>query len=154
MHARAILGFIAGMALILGFTGCYKKSGKAVVLDKEHIAVREIVPTPASDQTATPGEIAASSPEPTPTVEEAPELAADEIVVDTYVMKKDARGTSRDPRATSDEQWIVWVKMIGGRRLEVHTDKAHWDKVKIGDQINVSYREGKYTGTVWASEIE
>jgi hypothetical protein len=82
------------------------------------------------------------------------ELAEDEIVVDTYVMKKDARGTSRDPRATSDEQWIVQVQMIGGPRIKVQTDKAHWDKVKIGDQINVSYREGKYTGTIWASEIE
>lgn len=143
------------MAVIVSFAGCWKKSGKAVVLEKEHIAVREITPTPAPDQTATPGEVTASSPEPTPRVEEAPELAEDEIVVDTYVMKKDARGTSRDPRATSDEQWIVRVQMIDGlRQIKVQTDKAHWDKVKIGDQINVSYREGKYTGTVWAAEID
>jgi hypothetical protein len=140
--------------MIMGFAGCSKKSGKAVVLEKEHIAVREIVPTPAPDQTAAPGEVAARSPEPTPRYEEAPELAADEIVVDTYVMKKDARGTSRDPRATTDEQWIVRVQMIAGLRIKVQTDRAHWDKVKVGDQINVSYRQGNYTGTVWASEIE
>ena len=118
-----------------------KKSGKAVVLEKEHIAVREIVPTPAPDQTATPGAVTASSPEPTPGYEEARELSADEIVVDTYVMRKDARGTSRDPRATSDEQWIVQVQMLGGLRIKVQTDRAHWDKVKVGDQINVSYRQ-------------
>jgi len=141
--------------MVLTFAGCSKKSGKAVVLEKEHIAAREIVSTPAPDQSATPGEVAASSPEPTPREEEAPELAEDEIAVDTYVMKKDARGTSRDPRATSDEQWIVRVQMVAGlRRIKVQTDKAHWDKVKIGDQINISYREGKYTGTVWAADIE
>lgn len=140
--------------MTLTFAGCSKKSGKAVVLEKEHIAAREIVPTPAPDQTATPDEVTASSPEPMPGVEEARELAEDEVEVDTYVMKKDARGTSRDPRATSDEQWIVRVQMIAGRRVKVRTDKAHWDKIKSGDQINVSYREGKYTGTVWASEIE
>ena len=154
MRSQTVFGLVAVMIASVGVAGCWKKSGQAVVLEKEHIAVREIVPTPASDQTATPGEVAASSPEPTPRVEEAPELAADEIVVDTYVMKKDARGTSRDPRATSDEQWIVRVQMIGGPRIKVQTDKAHWDKVKIGDQIKVSYREGKYTGTVWASKIE
>ena len=151
----ALSGFVVGTATILIFAGCSKKSGKAVVLEKEHIAIREIVATPATEQAAIPGEVAASSPEPTPRVEEAPELAADEIVIDTYVMKKDARGTSRDPRATSDEQWIVRVQMVADlRRIKVQTDKAHWDKVKVDDQINVSYREGKYTGTVWAADIE
>jgi hypothetical protein len=35
---------MAGMAGILSFAGCWKKSGKAVVLEKEHIAAREITP--------------------------------------------------------------------------------------------------------------
>lgn len=155
MRWHTILRFTAGMAVILSLGGCSKKGGKALVLEKEHIAVREIVATPATELAATPGEVTARSPEPTPRVEEAPELAEDEIEVDTYVMKKDARGTSRDPRAMSDEQWIVRVQMIDGlRQIKVQTDKAHWDKVKVGDRINISYREGKYTGTVWAAEID
>jgi hypothetical protein len=142
--------------MILSFPGCSKKSGKAVVLEKEHIAVREIVPTPTAQQSASPGEPTPSPRELPAQEEEKPrELAEDEVDVDTYVMKKDARGTSRDPRATSDEQWIVRVQMTADlRQIKVQTDKAHWDKVKIGDQIDVSYREGKYTGTVWAAEIE
>jgi len=155
MRPQVILGMIAAVVVGANLAGCQKKSGKAVVLEKEHIAAREIVSTPAPDQTATPGEVTASSPEPSPRVEEAPELAEDEIEVDTYVMKKDARGTSRDPRAMSDEQWIVRVQMTADLlRIKVQTDKAHWDKVKIGDRIDVSYRQGKYTGTVWAAEIE
>jgi hypothetical protein len=156
MHSQVILGFIAGMAMILSFAGCSKKSGKAVVLEKEHIDAREITPTPIAQQSASPTEPTPGASELASREEEKPrELAEDEIVVDTYVMKKDARGTSRDPRATSDEQWIVRVQMIADlRRIKVQTDKAHWDKVKIGDRISVSYREGKYTGTVWAAEIE
>jgi hypothetical protein len=70
-------------------------------------------------------------------------------------MKKDARGTSRDPRAMSDEQWLVSVEMVSDlRRFDIHTDKAHWERVKVGDRISVSYRQGKYTGTVWSAEIE
>jgi hypothetical protein len=154
MRSPVILGFITGMAVILSFAGCSKKGGKAVVLEKELIAAREIVATPPTEQAA-PGEVTASSPEPTPRVEEAPELAEDEIEVDTYVIKKDARGTSRDPRATSDEQWIVRVQMIADLlRIKVQTDKARWDKVKVGDRINVSYRQGNYTGTIWAAEID
>jgi hypothetical protein len=39
------------------------------------------------------------------------------------------------------------------RQLNVQTDKLHWDKVKVNDRIKVSYRQGKYTGTVWAEEV-
>ena len=40
------------------------------------------------------------------------------------------------------------------RRMKVQTDKKHYDKLKVGDRVNVSYRQGKYTGTVWSAEIE
>lgn len=83
------------------------------------------------------------------------ELAEDEVVVDTYVMKKVDRGTSRDPRAWDTEQWRVTVQLVdGGRRFNVHADRSRWEKLKIGDRVNVSYREGKYTGTVWSAEIK
>lgn len=39
------------------------------------------------------------------------------------------------------------------RQLNVQTDKLHWDKVKVDDRIKVSYRQGKYTETVWAEEV-
>ena len=40
------------------------------------------------------------------------------------------------------------------RRIKVQTDRSHFERVKVGDRIKVSYRQGKYTETVWASEIE
>jgi hypothetical protein len=155
---RILLGLIAGLIVILTFSGCWKKSGQAVVLEKEHIAAAEPTPTPAAaaEQSARPN---ASSPSPgeSPAEEgryETRELAEDEIVVETYVMKKDARGTSRDPRATRDEQWIVNVRIEGLRQVKVQTDQRHYDKLKVGDRVKVSYRQGKYTGTVWWAEIE
>lgn len=156
LRPRILLGFAAGLIVILSFAGCSKKSGTAVVLEKEHIAAREITPTPTAQQSASPSE-PTPGPSELASQEEAKarELREDEIVVDTYVMKKDARGTSRDPRAMSDEQWLVKVQMVSDlRRFDVHTDQAHWDKVKIGDRIKVSYRQGKYTGTVWSAEID
>jgi hypothetical protein len=145
-----------GATVILGFAGCSKKSGEAVVLEKEHIAVSEITPTPTAQQSASPSAPTTGPSELASQKEEKHrELGKDEIVVDTYVMKKDVRGTSRDPRAMSDEQWLVKVQMTGDlRRIDVRTDRAHWDKLKVGDRINVSYRQGKYTGTVWSAEIE
>ncbi len=69
-----------------------------MVLEKEHIAVREILPSPTNEQSAgassaTPGPSESVSQEEKPR-----ELAEDEIVVDKYVMKRDVRGTSRDPQ--------------------------------------------------------
>lgn len=155
MRLPAGVGFIAGAILILSVAGCSKKSGLAVVLEKEHIAAKEILPSPSPQLSASPS---APTPETNEVIVEETklrELAEDEIVVDTYVMKKVDRGTSRDPRAWDNEQWIVAVQLVdGGRRFNVHTDRSRWEKLKIGDRINVSYREGKYTGTVWSAEIK
>jgi hypothetical protein len=145
---------VAGIFAVLSLSGCWKKSGDAMVLEKEHIAVREVTPTPTPRSSA-------SSPEPTPgsgetvTYEESKPLADDEVMIGSYVMKKDARGTGRDPRAITDEQWIVRVQLVSDlRRLEVLTNKTRWDKIKVGDKVKVSYRQGKYTGTVWSTDLE
>jgi hypothetical protein len=152
MRLSTGLGFVAGLILILSVAGCSKKSGSAVVLEKEHIAAKEIPPSPSPQQSASS---AASTPEPAEVVVEERELAEDEIVVNTYVMKKADRGTSRDPRAREHEQWFVEVQLVhGGRRFNVHTDRDQWEKLKVGDRVDVSYREGKYTGTVWSAEIK
>ena len=82
-------------------------------------------------------------------------MQEDEIEVDGYVMKKEVRGTGKDPRARDHERWIVRVEMIADlRRIDVQTDQPHWEKVKVGDRIKVTYRQGKYTGTVWDADIE
>ncbi|HEY4271063.1 MAG TPA: hypothetical protein VGM65_03590 [Candidatus Udaeobacter sp.] len=82
-------------------------------------------------------------------------MADDEIEVDGHVMKPEVRGTSRDPRASKDEQWLVEVRMLdNGRTFQVPADQAQWKKLRENDQVKVRYRTGKYTGTVWAAEIE
>jgi hypothetical protein len=129
--------------LVIGGTGCEKNSGQAVVLAKEHIDA-------ASPNAETPK----------PQLEPAPNMetrlmADDEIDVDGYVMKLEVRGTSRDPRALHHEQWVVKVRMIdSGRTFQVQADQAKWKKLHQNDRVNVRYRTGKYTGTVWAAEIE
>ena len=137
---------IRGLVLLLvalSLAGCSKKRSAATVVAKEHIDIAESKPSP--------------SPQPTPveTITTAVEMKPDEIEVDGYVMKKDVRGTSKDPRANKDEQWRITVQIedIGLRKL-IQSDRAHYDKLKVGDRIKVAYYKGKYTGTVWAADIE
>jgi hypothetical protein len=143
------------------FAGCWKKSGEGIVEEKEHIDAGEILPTPTPGPAGTVvTEVAVqplATPQESPAEEEyvEKELAPDEIVVDSYVMKKDVRGTSKDPRAyPGHEQWRINVRMIeGGRGFTVRAKKAQFERLKVGDRVKVRYREGKYTGTVWSSEI-
>ena len=82
-------------------------------------------------------------------------MADDEIAVDGYVMKPEVRGTGRDPRALKAEQWLVKVRMLDDdRRIQVHADRAQWEKLRENDRVKVTYRIGKYTGTVWGAEID
>jgi hypothetical protein len=124
-------------------TSCETKSGEAVVLAKEHIDAA--LPTQETPN---------AQPEASPDVQIRP-MADDEIAVDGYVMKAEVRGTSRDPRALKDEQWIVKVRMLdNGRTFQVPTDQVKWEKLRENDRVKVRYRTGKYAGTVWAAEIE
>ncbi len=137
-------GLAALLALVI-LAGCDRKQSEAIVAGKEHIAVQE---APA----ASPA-LASESPAPSPV--EASELAPDEVAVDSVVMKKALRGTSRDPRALSEEQWLVSVRTTdNGRTIRLHTDKGHYQKLRRGDRVRVSYRMGKYTGTIWSADFE
>lgn len=150
--------FVAGVLVMACFAGCWKKSGEAIVEEKEHI---DAAPTPTPQPAGTAAAEVAVQPVATP--QESPpqeeyvekELAPDEIAVDTYVMKKDVRGTSKDPRAYPGlEQWRINVRMIeDGRRFTVRAKKAQFERLKVGDRVKVRYREGKYTGTVWSADI-
>ena len=134
---------VAVAAFSISLMGCDKKSGEALVIAKEHI-----------DAALTSAETPTTEPTPRPDEELRP-MADDEIAVDGYVMKAQARGTSRDPRALTHEQWIVKVRMVDdGRKFQVPVDQTRWDKLRENDRIKVKYRRGKYTGTVWAAEIE
>ena len=135
--------WLIAICLIIGLSGCEKKRGQAVVLAKEHIDAA--LPT-----AETPNAQSAPSPD-----EQLRPMRDDEIAVDGHVMKPEVRGTSRDPRALSHEQWIVKVRMLeNGRTFQVPADNGKWEKLRENDRVKVRYRTGKYTGTVWAAEIE
>ena len=145
------------LLVLVAFPGCWKKSGTAEVLEKEHIAAREPSPTPTASPSlpASPaGEKPADSSSESPQYVER-DLAPDEIDVDSVIMKKDVRGTSRDPRAREGEQWIVKLQMVSDlRRLTAFPDKARWETLKVGDRVKVTYKQGKYTGSIWSVTIE
>jgi hypothetical protein len=149
--------------VIVAFPACWKKSGMAEVLEKEHIAAREPSPKPTTQESPTPPKPGPAAEKPEASPRESPDsdknwepkLAPDEIVVDGTVMKKDVRGTSRDPRAREDEQWMVKLRMVSDLRvLTAFPDKARWEELKVGDRVKVTYNQGKYTGSIWSVSIE
>lgn len=127
--------FVAGLAVILSFAGCEKKSGEAVVLGKEFVPALKIVETPKDGQ-------------------------AEQPAADKPTAAKDDKAIGQEqelpnPRAAQRDQWIVDVRMISdGRQIGVRVDRPQWEKLKAGDRVKVTYRQGKYTGTVWDAEID
>jgi hypothetical protein len=144
MKRSIAVGFAIILLVAMGLIGCEKKSGEAVVLSKEHI------------DAALPPEETPNAQSGTPAEAEIRPMADDEIAVDGHVMKPEVRGTSRDPRAQiGHELWLVKVRMLdGGWTIQVPADRAQWEKLRENDRVKVRYRTGKYTGTVWAAEIE
>jgi hypothetical protein len=113
--------FVAGSLVMIAFAGCWKKSGEAIVEEKEYIAAGEEPETPTPGPATSPAESRAAPVNPAASPSGSGEsaeylerpLAEDEIVVDSYVMKKNVRGTSKDPRAYPGlEQWRIRVRLI------------------------------------------
>ena len=130
--------------ICLALSGCTEKRGEAIVLEKEHIAAQE-TPLPAA-----PGDSPSTAETATTR-----EIRPDEIAVDGYVMKKGARGTGRDPRAMTHEQWLVKVRLMDdGRILNATAGREQFEKLNAGDRVSVTYHVGKYTGTVWGAELK
>lgn len=127
------------LAIFLFLVGCDKHRDEAIVISKEHIAAAPV---------ATPGNERTSGHE-----NSVRSIRDDEITVDSYVMKREDRGTIRDPRALPDEQWLVKVQIVGGRAFNVQSDQAQFDRLKEGDGVRVRYWVGKYTKTVWGAKI-
>ena len=145
MRARSNFPRLALVALVSGalLAGCTRQEGDAIVIEKEHIAAGAPTPSPPTQTLA----------DQLPEVKER-DMAPDEIAVDGLVMKAKDRGSSRDPRAMKDEQWLVKVRLFdGGRIFNVPTDRPRFEKLSSGDNVHVRYQVGKYTGTVWGAEL-
>jgi hypothetical protein len=122
--AARCLGALAIFLAAVAHSSCVKKGGEAIVMGKEHVESVEIVE--AADNSSADG--VSSTPAPSP-----------------------GQGS---PARMTEEQWIVSVQMVADRRwIDVPVDEARWEKLKEGDRVKVTYREGKYTGTAWAAEI-
>jgi hypothetical protein len=77
------------------------------------------------------------------------------VIGKDYVAAAKQGDEIKDERATNNEQWIVEVRMRdNGRTIQVRAGRAQWEKLRENDQVKVTYRVGKYTGTVWDADIE
>lgn len=141
-----VLRLFAGLLLIVALAGCERKRSQAIVLEKEHIAARE------TNTSGVPAPSAVAQPD---SSNGATDLAPGEIVVDGYVMKAEDRGTARDPRALPNEQWLAKVKTTDGARVfKIQAQPGQFEKLRVGDRVQVVYRVGKYSGTVWDAQIK
>jgi hypothetical protein len=76
------------------------------------------------------------------------------IVVDKEYIAAATEETKSQERVLDHPQWIVKVRMVADRRrVDVHVEQPEFDRIKTGDRLNVTYHEGKYTGTIWGAEI-
>ncbi len=80
--------------------------------------------------------------------------SGDAVVIDKEFIAAATEETKSKEHVLDHDQWIVKVEMIYDlRRVDVHVEQAQFDRIKMGDRLRVTYREGKYTGTIWDAEI-
>ena len=77
------------------------------------------------------------------------------VIEKKYIPAAPAGDATRHEGQLSTEQWKVLVEMRADlRKVNVLVDPPEWGKLKVGDHGNVRYSQGKYTGTIWSSEIK
>ncbi len=139
---------LGGMLVVAVLAGCERRVTEAIVLEKEYIPMRAPTPTPSPKSTTETAEPAAE------TESRYREMEPDEIAVGDVVMKAELRGTNRDPRAREFEQWLVTVRLLDiGDRRTLQTERDRFNQLHPGDRVTVAYRIGKYTRSVWYTEL-
>lgn len=115
---RQLIALAAGLVLLSGFAGCWKRNGEAVIIGKEYVAAMEISATPKADNNASPIEpVTGDSPK---QLAGSDDLATVEPEESTGV---DDQGPAQDPRATDHDQWIVNVRMTNNaRKIDVRVE--------------------------------
>ena len=78
----------------------------------------------------------------------------DAVVIGKEHIPAHVEGTEYKEREMDHEQWWVDVRMKSGLRANAPVDEAQWNALKPGDRVRAKYAEGKYTGTVWAIDIQ
>ena len=134
---------LAGLIVLLSLAGCSKKSGEAIVLKKDFVPARPASASPNESQATT-----AAEPVQAPAEEDA-------VSTETTTAEEETSGPALDARAVDHEQWIVTVELVADlKKIDVRVEPAQWEKLKPGDHVHLSYRQGKYTGTVWSAELK
>ena len=52
------------------------------------------------------------------------------------------------------EVWVVNTRLRDGLTFSAYVEHAQWLRLEIGDRVRVTYKQGKYTHTVWTSTLE
>jgi len=77
------------------------------------------------------------------------------VIAREYIPAAPAGEAVRQEHQLSEEQWRVLVEIRADlRKVNVLMQRAEWEKLRVGERVNVRYSQGKYTGTIWSSEIK
>ena len=82
------------------------------------------------------------------------EKSQEAVVIGKERIAAHVEGTDYKERESDHEQWVIEIKMKSGMRASAPVDEAQWNALKPGDRVRAKYSQGKYTGTIWAIEIQ
>ena len=59
----------------------------------------------------------------------------------------------QNERAVQHDQWLVHIQMADRFLADVNVEQPQWVALRVGDKVEATYAQGKYTGTVWSVSI-
>ncbi len=73
--------------------------------------------------------------------------------IPAQIISADGPATAQQEGTTPHDRWLVHVEMADGKKALADVEQAEWDELRVGDKVQATYKQGKYTGTVWYVEL-
>lgn len=73
--------------------------------------------------------------------------------IPAQIIPADGTEPARQEGATPHDRLLVQVAMADGKKALADVQQAQWDELRVGDKVKATYKQGKYTGTVWYVEL-
>ncbi len=73
--------------------------------------------------------------------------------IPAQIIPADGPAPAQQEGTTPHDRLLVHVEMADGKRPLADVEQAQWDELRVGDKVQATYKQGKYTGTVWYVEL-
>ena len=73
--------------------------------------------------------------------------------IPAQIIAENVPSPEQNERAIHHDQWLIHIETADRMKARADVEQAQWVALQVGDKVEATYSQGKYTGTVWSVSL-